>query len=218
MVGDVHPERERLPRLRRLATGAAAFWVGTVGYTLSTVIIIAVVGRGSGQGGFEGLTAVLALLSVGSVVPVAVMLRTAAVVADGEAVPRLSPWLLWAFVAAGLALAPLSGAVLHVPAADVPGRALLLVDSSETERPGGFRQRSDPPSEGPIEIEIHPLHRREQFFRPHPHAVKLDVGAVDVRLFVFEVGRGHHSSGARGTNDCTVCPTEQSRDFAGRAG
>ena len=127
MVGDVHPERERLPRLRRLATGAAAFWVGTVGYTLSTVIIIAVVGRGSGQGGFEGLTAVLALLSVGSVVPVAVMLRTAAVVADGEAVPRLSPWLLWAFVAAGLALAPLSGAVLHVPAAAIPLMVLQLL-------------------------------------------------------------------------------------------
>ena len=127
MVGDVHPERERLPRLRRLATGAAAFWVGTVGYTLSTVIIIAVVGRGSGQGGFEGLTAVLALLSVGSVVPVAVMLRTAAVVADGEVVPRLSPWLLWAFVAAGLALAPLSGAVLHVPAAAIPLMVLQLL-------------------------------------------------------------------------------------------
>jgi hypothetical protein len=117
----------RLPRVRRLATGAAAFWVGTVAYTLSTVIIIAVVGRGSGQGGFEGLTAVLALLSVGSVVPVAVMLRTAAVVADGEAVPRLSSWLLRGFVVAGLALAPLSGAVLHVPAAAIPLMVLQLL-------------------------------------------------------------------------------------------
>jgi hypothetical protein len=131
VVSDARPGNKRLslrlPRVRRLATGAAAFWVGTVAYTLSTVIIIAVVGRGSGQGGFEGLTAVLALLSVGSVVPVAVMLRTAAVVADGEAVPRLSPWLLWGFVVAGLAVAPLSGAVLHVPAAAIPLMVLQLL-------------------------------------------------------------------------------------------
>jgi hypothetical protein len=127
VASDAQPGRKRLPRLRQLATGAAAFWVGTVAYTLSTVIIIAVVGRGSGQGGFEGLTAVLALLSVGSVVPVAVMLRTAAVVSDGGVVPRLSPWLLWGFVATGLALAPLSGALLHVPAAAIPLMVLQLL-------------------------------------------------------------------------------------------
>jgi hypothetical protein len=55
------------------------------------------------------------------------MLRTAALVSDGSAVPRLSPWVLWGFVATGLALAPLSGAVLHVPAAAVPLMVLQLL-------------------------------------------------------------------------------------------
>jgi hypothetical protein len=115
------------PIVRRLATGAAAFWAGTVAFSASTVILLAVVGRHPGHGGFEGLSALLALLSAGSVVPLAVMLRAAAAVADGQSPPAISRWLLWSIVLAGLVLAPWSGDVLHIPAAAILPMVLQLL-------------------------------------------------------------------------------------------
>jgi hypothetical protein len=91
------------------------FWGGTVALGVSTVVLLAVLSRHLHHEGFAGLSALLGLLFVASLIPSGVPLRAAALAADGHPPPRMTIKVFVLFAVPGIAVSPLIAYVLHVP-------------------------------------------------------------------------------------------------------
>ena len=81
--------------------------------------------------------------------------------------------------------------VLHVAPADVPRRALLLVDASEQERAWAVGQERHPARQGGDVVEIRGAGRDqvpEEALRPLPHGGQRLQGVVQVSLFRHDLG------------------------------
>lgn len=100
---------------RSIATSGTMFWGGTVALGVSTVVLLAVLSRHLHHDGFAGLSALLGLLFVASLIPSGVPLRAAALAADGRPPPRMTIRITVLFAVPGLAISPLIGYMLHVP-------------------------------------------------------------------------------------------------------
>lgn len=112
--------------LRRVASGGAILWGGTVAFGASTAVLLAILSRHHSVS-FAALSALLGLSFVMALVPSGVQLRAAALVADGFAVPRISARFLATVTAVGFALSPIIGLILRVPAVAVALITIQLV-------------------------------------------------------------------------------------------
>ena len=129
------PQSKRNPQSAR---GGAILWGGTVVFGSSTALLLAILSRHNTVS-FAALSALLGLSFVISLIPSGVQLRSAALVADGSVVPRISIRLLAALGAVGFILSPVLGLVLRVSVAAVALIVLqLLIALPLAARRGGL--------------------------------------------------------------------------------
>jgi hypothetical protein len=98
-----------------MAAGGMLLWGGTIAFGISTVVILAVLSRHPDRGSFVGLTALLGLSFVASLIPAGFQLRAAALIVDGHRLPKVTSKFLVTLALAGVAVSPLLGLLLHIP-------------------------------------------------------------------------------------------------------
>jgi hypothetical protein len=97
---------------RRSIGGGFMLWVGTLAFGLSTVVLLALITR---HKSLASVAALLGLAFVASLIPAGLQLRTAALVVDGERLPRVAPRILVCLTVIGIAVAPVLALLLKLP-------------------------------------------------------------------------------------------------------
>jgi hypothetical protein len=123
--------RGRIPRLARrwgrTAGGGFILWAGVVLFGGTTALLLAVLSRHPDHSKFSSLSALLGLAFACSLIPAGLQIRCAALVADGQPVPKMTRRRAAVLTVLALALSPLLGAVLHLPTVAVAFIVLQLV-------------------------------------------------------------------------------------------
>jgi hypothetical protein len=114
-----YSRRGRIRRLARrwgrTAGGGFVLWAGLVLFGGTTALLLAVLSRHPDHSKFSSLSALLGLAFACSLIPAGLQMRCAALVADGQPVPRMTRRRSATLTALGLALSPLFAVALHLP-------------------------------------------------------------------------------------------------------
>lgn len=123
--------RGRIPRFARkwgrTASGGFVLWAGVVLFGGTTALLLAVLSRHTDQSKFSSLSALLGLAFACSLIPAGLQMRCAALVADGQPVPKMTRGRSALLILLALSLSPLLGAALHLPTVAVGFIALQMV-------------------------------------------------------------------------------------------